>query len=42
MYLKRSKKCGVNYHDVIPNTNISAYIACLTTPNTLIYMQLFD
>jgi hypothetical protein len=32
IYLKRSIKCGVDYRDVIPNTNISAYIACLTTP----------
>jgi hypothetical protein len=32
MYFKRSKKCGVDYRDVIPNTNISAYITCLTTP----------
>jgi hypothetical protein len=31
-YLKRSKKCDVDYRDVIPNTNISACITCLTTP----------
>jgi hypothetical protein len=26
MYLKRSKKFGVDYHDDIPNTNISVYM----------------
>jgi len=35
MYLKRSKKCGVDCRDVIPDTNISAYITCLTTPNRI-------